>query len=126
MTNGNIGGDNLLGAYCHVPVIGGLLVPLIVYFLKGKENKELGFQAKQALAYQIIVTAISIGGMIAILMLSVMIAMGAGDMGGLLAMVLWLAYAVLMLAFIILSIMAAWKTYNKVSYEYPVIGKKLR
>lgn len=126
MTNGDIGEDNLLGAYCHVPVIGGLLVPLIVYFMKGKENKELGFQAKQALVYQIIVTVLSIGGMITAFMLSVMIAVGAGDMGGLLAMVLWLAYAVLMLVFLIVSIMAAWKTYNKVSYEYPVIGKKLR
>jgi len=125
MANGDIGKDNLIGAYCHVPIIGGLLVPLIVYFWKGKENKELGFQAKQALVYQIIVSIIAVVGLIVIGALSFAM-FYLGEISGLLSMVLWLIYAVLMLAFFILAIMAAWRTYNKVSYEYPVIGKRLR
>ncbi len=123
MTNGDIGEDNLLGAYCHVPIIGGLLIPLIVYFMKGKENKELGFQAKQALVYQIIVAVLSVAGFFATLILS-----GALFYAGIdgLTMLVWLVYGIVMLVFAILALMAAWKTYNKVSYEYPVIGKKLR
>jgi uncharacterized Tic20 family protein len=126
MTGGDIGKDNLLGAYCHFPVIGGVLAPLIIYFWKGKDNKELGFQAKQAIVYQILVAVIAFASSFIIGLLSIVLASALGDAGGFLGLILLLVLGVLMLIFVILALMAAWKTYNKVSYEYPVIGKKLR
>lgn len=126
MAEKDIGNDNVLGAYCHFPVIGGIFVPLIVYLLKGKENKELGFQAKQALVYQLFVALIAFLGAIAITIMSFIFLSISDSIGGLLAMVFWLIYVVILLAFTVIALLAAWKTYSKVSYEYPLIGKRLR
>ncbi len=126
MAEKDIGNDNVLGAYCHFPVIGGILVPLIVYLLKGKENKELGFQAKQALAYQLLMTVIAFLGAIAITIMSFIFFSISDSIGGILVILMWLIYSVVLLASVILSLLAAWKTYSKVSYEYPLIGKRLR
>ena len=123
MTDGDIGEDNLIGAYCHFPVIGGLLVPLIVYFWKGKVNKALGFQAKQALVYQIIATVIAIAGFFVTSMLY--FAMFVTDLG-ILSMLVWLVYGGIILVIAVLPLLAAWKTFNKVHYVYPVIGGMLR
>ncbi|MEA3254780.1 MAG: DUF4870 domain-containing protein [Candidatus Altiarchaeota archaeon] len=123
MNNKHIGEDNLIGAYCHFPVIGGLFVPLIVYFWKGKDNKELGFQAKQALVYQIIATVIAIAGFFITSMLY--LAMFVSDLG-ILSMLVWPVYGGIILVIAVLPLLAAWKTFNKVSYDYPVIGGMLR
>lgn len=124
MVNEDIGEDNLIGAYCHFPVIGGLLVPLIVYFWKGKVNKELGFQAKQALVYQIIAAVVLIVGFFVTSILY--FAMFVSTDLGVLSMLVWLVYGGMMLVIAVLPLLAAWKTFNKVSYEYPVIGGMLR
>jgi uncharacterized Tic20 family protein len=126
MADGDIGEDNLLGAYCHVSIPLGPLAPLIVYFWKGKENKELGFQAKQALVYQIIFWIILIGGGFVATILSAVVIAIVGDIGGLLGLAIGGIYLIILLIFAILAILAAWKTYNKKSYEYPLIGKMLR
>jgi|GEM_PF-3047020 len=122
---GGIGDDNFLGAYCHLPVIGGVLVPIIVYLLKKDENPELGFQAKQAIVFQLVGSVLffvlafvaGFGG--------VFLAATMGDIGGLFMLLIWGIYGITALVFLVIALMAAWKTYNKEHYKYPVIGGML-
>lgn len=122
----DIGDDNIIGAYCHVPIIGGFLVPLIVYFVKKDDNAELGFQAKQALVYQITIGIIMAVLAIGIGFLSVGAAVALGDLAGIIVPLLYLVLGLICLVFLVFAVLAAWKTFNKEHYEYPIIGAKLR
>ena len=125
MGGGDIGDDNLLGAYCHVPIIGGILVPIIVYLLKKDENKELAFQAKQAIVFQLVGGILFFGLAFVAGFGGIFLAAILGDIGGLFMLLIWGVYAIVALGFFAIAVLAAYKTYNKQHYMYPVIGGML-
>lgn len=92
--------DKLWGTLCHVsPILGlGLLGPLVVLLVKGKESPFIDDQAKEALNFHItfLLAAIVVG----------IVTLGLG---------LLLLYPV----FVILGIMAAIKANEGVKYRYP-------
>ncbi len=110
----------IVGAYSHFPIIGGVLVPIIVYLLKKDENKTLSFQAAQAAIYQLIAFVILIVLWAFILSLSLIIS----GLGGLFVWPLaWLFNILILVAFTLYALYAAYKTYIGEYFEYIYIGK---
>jgi len=112
--------DKMIGAYVHVPVIGGTLVPIIVWLLyrEQKDKADLVFQAKQAAVFQIVLGVLL--GLFAVL-------------GGILSIIiapLGLLFSLLILPImgiaVLYAIFAAWKVYSGEDFKYAVIGSMLK
>ncbi len=117
--------DKLLGAWSHVPILFGFIVPLLVWLTKKDSNKSLAFQAKQALAWQIIALVITIPLSIIfpiVMMVLVNIVPALGMVFGLLY---FGVMGLVLLVFAGFAILGAWKTFNGEKFLYPVIGKML-
>ena len=112
--------DKMIGAYVHVPVIGGTLVPIIVWLLyrEQKDKADLVFQAKQATVFQIVLGVLLgvfaiLGGILAIILAPL----------GLIVSLLILPIAGI---FCLYALFAAWKVYSGEDFKYIFIGSMLK
>jgi uncharacterized Tic20 family protein len=114
-----------LVAWSHFPVLFGILVPIITWFMYKDKDKKAAFQAKQAFVWQIMWAVLLLivgvgGGLIAFSLVS-------GGSNG--SIIFWLfplitfAAVAVMLLFMLLG---AIKTFQGKEFYYPFIGEKLK
>ena len=107
-----------MGAVAHFSIFFlPILFPLILWFVeKDKTGKEwVKKQAKQALIYH--VTVAIIGTIIGVLLM--LLAVVTFGLGGLLALLVFPLYGVVVTIF---AILATIKAYHGEDYQYPIIG----
>jgi uncharacterized membrane protein len=110
-----LGLDANVGALlCYLPICGISLIYSIIVLVTDKTNKVVRFHAFQSLlltvGYIVVVIAISI--------ISAILAQISGTLGGLFSLLIWLV----MLAFLGLMIFGCIKAYQGQSFKLPVIG----
>jgi uncharacterized Tic20 family protein len=132
--------DRLLIAISHISILlstMGLLLPIIIYAIKHKESSNIGFQALQALIWQI--TAFTFGiicqfGMVLTIFIPILFAKYSENtsidtsMGLFFIIIIVVAFVLILinLLFVVFGIIGAIKTYQGKDYRYPVVGHILK
>jgi uncharacterized membrane protein len=116
--------NNLIAALCYIPIMAiGFIVSLFVLLTEKKENKFLKFHAIQALFLMIIGGIAFFCLWIVLVILTMLVAAFTYGIGGICMMVVML---LVLVGYVVLFLFCAWKAYQGVEYELPVLGKFAR
>ena len=114
-----------LVAWSHFPILFGMLVPIITWFMYKDKDKKAAFQAKQALVWQalwaVAILLVAFGGGL----LAFSLVAGGGD-GGIIFMLFPLVTFAAVAVTLLFMLLGAIKTLQGKEFYYPVIGKKLK
>jgi uncharacterized membrane protein len=116
--------QKLIAALCYIPIMAiGFFVSLFVLLTEKKENKFLKFHAIQALFLMIIGGIVFFCLWIVLVIVTMLIAAFTYGIGGICMMVIML---LVLVGYVVIFFFCAWKAYQGVEYELPVLGKFAR